>query len=420
MKLAYLQFHPEFGAPKQNLHKIEDSLNGLEADIIVLPELAFTGYYFEDREELSELAEDVSDSPTLIGLTKLCQDNGFHLVTGFAERDGEKLYNSALVVGPSGLLHQYRKLHLFNTEKEYFDPGDTPLSTIEICGATVGVMICFDWVFPEVARTLALLGADILCHPSNLVLTYCQQAMRTRSLENSVYTITANRIGKEKRPRGELTFTGQSQIVGPQGDVIKSSGSDEEAVVICEIDVSAAQNKRITENNDLFLDRRPEFYGAVVTPGSFSNINQTGKEEDTPMGINFSDIEMAFEFVSSAPMTAHTAILCKDTGEIYYTSDSGDMDEVPEDAYYNDDCIKIPHKNDMDLGRNLVFEFMDQYLPNDFERVRQIFRRKGAYARYKDLLEDRGQLKKWYDFENTRQTETLREWCRENQIKLIE
>jgi len=418
MRVGYYQFHPEFGAPTQNLEKVQDALKGANADIIVLPELAFTGYYFEDRAELSQLAEDVSESAILKGLTTLCQANQYHIVTGFAERNEDRLYNSALVVGPTGLLHQYRKLHLFNTEKEYFDPGDTPLSTIEISGATVGVMICFDWVFPEVARSLALLGADILCHPSNLVLTYCQQTMRTRSLENSVYTITANRTGQEKRPRGELAFTGQSQIVGPKGDVIKRSGADEEGVVICEIDLSAARNKRMTENNDLFLDRRPEFYDAIAAPNSSSTIQTPIVNEPSSSVLQFSDIKMAFEFVSSAPMSVNTAILCKDTGEIFYTSDYDDMDEIPEEAYLSDDCIQIPHKNDMDMGKNLVFEFVERYLPNDFGRVRQIFRSSGAYARYKDLLDDRGQLKQWIEYENARQTETLREWCHQNRIKL--
>jgi predicted amidohydrolase len=248
------------------LEKVQVALNDVEADIIVLPELAFTGYFFEDRDELYELAEDVSDSSTLKGLTKLCRDSDFHIITGFAEQYKDRLYNSALVVGPSGLVHRYRKLHLFNTEKEYFDPGDTPLSTIEIGGATVGVMICFDWAFPEVARTLALLGAHILCHPANLVLTYCQRSMQTRSLENAVYSLTANRIGQEKRPRGDLGFTGQSQIVGPKGDVLESSGENEEAVVVCEIDASAARNKLITANNDLLRDRRPEFYQSIGSP----------------------------------------------------------------------------------------------------------------------------------------------------------
>jgi hypothetical protein len=137
------------------------------------------------------------------------------------------------------------------------------------------------------------------------------------------------------------------------------------------------------------------------------------------MGINFSDIEHAFYYVSSAPMTASTAVLCKMTDKIFYASDYDDENEIPEDIYFREDCIEIPHKNDLNLGRNLVFEFVEQYLPGDFERVRNIFKRKGAYGRYKDFLENRGFLQKWYDFENTRQTETLRDWCEENEITLI-
>ena len=118
-------------------------------------------------------------------------------------------------------------------------------------------------------------------------------------------------------------------------------------------------------------------------------------------------------------MTSNSAVLCKETGEIFYSSDYDDEDEIPEEVYDREDCIEIPHKNDLDLGKNLVYEFTEQFLPGDSGRVRQIFRSRGAYARYKDLLEDRGFLKKWYDFENTRQTETLREWCKDNDIMLI-
>jgi len=260
MKIGYYQYCPEFGARGRNLQKVQDSLAGVAADIIVLPELAFTGYFFEDRGELQQVAEDPSDSVTVRGLARLCQENRFYLVCGFAERCREKIFNSALVVGPSGLLHRYRKLHLFNTEKEYFDPGDTPLEPVEIGGARIGVMICFDWVFPEAARTLALRGAELLCHPSNLVLNYCQKAMQTRSFENGVFSITANRIGTERRPRGELSFTGRSQIVGPKGEVISSANASEEAVVIRDVDLTAARAKMITANNHLFGDRRPAFY----------------------------------------------------------------------------------------------------------------------------------------------------------------
>lgn len=136
------------------------------------------------------------------------------------------------------------------------------------------------------------------------------------------------------------------------------------------------------------------------------------------MAIKFSDIEHAFFYVSSAPMTANTAILCKETGEIFYASDYDDENQIPEEIYFREDCIEIPHRNDLDLGRNLVSEFVEQYMPEDFERVREILRRKGAYGKYKDLLEDRNILQKWYDFENARQTETLREWCEDNEIAL--
>jgi len=264
MRIGYYQYCPDFGAPAQNLEKVQDTLSGIHADIIVLPELAFTGYFFEDRKELKSLAEDVSASQTVTRLTQLCRDNDLHLVTGFAERQNDNLYNSALVIGPSGLIHTYRKLHLFNTEKEYFDPGDTPLKIVKIRGVKIGVMICFDWIFPEVSRVLALQGADVICHPSNLVLTHCQKAMITRSLENSVYSITANRTGKEIRPRGELSFTGNSQIVGPKGNIVAQSSPQEDKVVVQEIDLATTRNKLITENNDLFGDRRPEFYNPLV------------------------------------------------------------------------------------------------------------------------------------------------------------
>ena len=140
------------------------------------------------------------------------------------------------------------------------------------------------------------------------------------------------------------------------------------------------------------------------------------------MGIKFSEIEDAFFYVSSAHMYANSAILCKESGKILYQSEYLEeeaMDEIPEEVLENEDCVEIPHKNELDLGRNLVFEFVDEHLPGDFDRVRNIFRRKGAYGRYKDLLEERGLLKKWYDFENDRQTVALREWCEDNEIELI-
>lgn len=264
LRVGFFQFAPKFGEVETNLSKIVSALRNAEADIIVLPELAFTGYFFQDRSELASLAEDPAKSPTVSSLIALCRDRDFFLVTGFAERSTDKIFNSALLVGGDGVLHTYRKLHLFNTEREYFDPGDTPLETIELCGAKIGIMVCFDWVFPEVARVLALQGADLLCHPSNLVLTYCQQAMLTRCLENSVFAVTANRFGSDIRPRGTLTFTGQSQMAAPDGELVYRAKPGEEELYIAEIDVRKARDKWMTQRNELLEDRRPEYYTDLI------------------------------------------------------------------------------------------------------------------------------------------------------------
>ncbi|MEJ2656931.1 MAG: nitrilase-related carbon-nitrogen hydrolase [Desulfobacterales bacterium] len=265
-KIGFYQFEPKFGEAEVNLAKVLSALCNVDADLIVLPELAFTGYYFQDRLELMSMAEDPETSATVEGLTRLCRDRDFFLVTGFAEKCADKIFNSALLIGPQGILHTYRKLHLFNTEKDYFDPGDTPLETVDVRDAKIGMMVCFDWAFPEVARTLAMQGTHILCHPSNLVLELCQQAMVTRCLENCVFAVTANRIGADVRPHGEIKFTGQSQVTGPKGEIIYHATPDKEELYIAEIDPSLAQNKFITEKNDVFRDRRPEFYTSLSHP----------------------------------------------------------------------------------------------------------------------------------------------------------
>ena len=263
MKIGYYQFRPLFGKVQKNLNKVVHTLSDVSADLIVLPELAFTGYYFKDRQETFELSEDPADSTTVATLIELCQKENFYLVTGFAERKGDKVFNSSLLVAPEGLIHTYRKLHLFNEETKCFDPGDTPLQVQEVRGARIGMMVCFDWIFPEVARTLTLQGAQILCHPSNLVLSYCQQAMLCRCLENSLFAITANRFGSDKRPHGELRFTGKSQIVAPKGVLLQRAPSQRESLFITEIAPRLADYKNITKFNQLLEDRRPDFYSPL-------------------------------------------------------------------------------------------------------------------------------------------------------------
>ncbi|MBC8213521.1 MAG: acyltransferase [Candidatus Marinimicrobia bacterium] len=259
-KIGYYQFKPIFGKFEENLQNVLTALQNIEADLIVLPELPFTGYSFKDRNELESMSEDPQNSQIIEELTKLCDKQNFHLVTGFAENNDDKCFNSALLIGADGILQTYRKLHLFNEEKYWFDAGNLPLTVTNINGMKIGMMICFDYIFPEVSRTLTLLGADIICHPSNLVLDYCQKAMVTRCLENNIFTITTNRIGEEIRPHGSVKFTGKSQITAPKGKIIHQAEVQQANLRIVEIDIADARDKMITNTNHALEDRRPEFY----------------------------------------------------------------------------------------------------------------------------------------------------------------
>lgn len=266
MKAGFLQFKPEFGKPEKNIGRIKELISNAEFDLLVLPELANTGYLFTDKSELEELSEEIESSKFCDELKKICMENNAYIVSGISERCKDKFYNSSVLVSPEGNIITYRKIHLFDREKLWFTPGDTPLQVHEINIAEhgkvkIGMMICFDWIFPETARTLALKGAQIICHPSNLVMSYCQTAMFTRALENHVFTITANRTGTENRGNKELTFTGESVIVNTRGKYLCRGGKDTEEICLAEIDPAEALNKNISENNDLFKDRREEFYG---------------------------------------------------------------------------------------------------------------------------------------------------------------
>ncbi len=263
IKAGFLQFNPIFGEVKKNLDRVVNTISKVDADLIVLPELPFTGYYFKDREELCTLAEDPRESKIVSSLVELCYKKDLFIVTGFAEKAKDKIFNSAILLSAKGIIQTYRKLHLFNTEKLYFDPGNLHLDVSNILGIHVGLMICFDYAIPEVARTLALKGADLLCNPSNLVLYYSQKVMPARCFENSVFAITANRFGTEKRPQGDISFSGQSQIAGPRGEIIYQAQSALEELYITEINPSLSRDKKITERNDLLADRRPEFYKEV-------------------------------------------------------------------------------------------------------------------------------------------------------------
>lgn len=261
MRAAFVQTSPVFGAVETNVDKAVSKIEKLDAGLIVLPELYSTGYQFRSKKELLELAEEVPTGYATKRLIEAAKAKGAYIVAGLAERAGKKAYNSAVLVGPRGLIGTYRKAHLFWNEKKIFAKGDTPFKVYKAGKVRVGMMICFDWLFPEAARTLALQGAQVICHPSNLVLPYCPQAMITRSLENRVFTITANRVGTEERIRGNaLRFIGTSQITAPNGEVLVRAGSKKEEANVAEIDASFAKKKLITPLNDIFRDRRTDLF----------------------------------------------------------------------------------------------------------------------------------------------------------------
>jgi hypothetical protein len=136
------------------------------------------------------------------------------------------------------------------------------------------------------------------------------------------------------------------------------------------------------------------------------------------MPISFADLQNAFLSVNFGAPGENAAYLDRQSGKIYYRSEYGDDDEELPDDIGDEKYIAIPDKRELDLGKPLVFDFVSQFLPDDYDKVRRIFSRRGAYGRYKDLLVERGALDRWYDFENKAEEAALREWCAENGIEL--
>lgn len=260
-RVSVLQFEPQFLDTKGNLERITALLRDLETDLIVLPELCTSGYLFGSRDEAEAASESLPSGTIFQAFNALAWDRQCSIVYGFAERAGDVLYNSCALVNPDGSHYLYRKAHLFDREKLFFTPGDTGFGVFPAKnGVRIGMMICFDWQFPEAARTLALKGAQIICHPANLVLPWCQQSMILRSLENRVFSVTANRTGTETKSGASLQFTGQSQILGTKGEILIRLDDSETAVHTCTLDPELALIKSITARNDAFQDRRPDLY----------------------------------------------------------------------------------------------------------------------------------------------------------------
>ena len=265
MKIGFIQFEPHFGQVERNLDAAEALIRKSDAEVLVLPECFNTGYLFLSRDEAWELGEEIPAGKTTQRLIALAKERNQVFVAGVVERSGNDLFNAAVVVSPQGHLGTYRKIHLFSEEKFWFTPGNIPFPVYDIGTAKLGVMICFDWFFPESARLLALRGADVICHCANLVLPFCQAGMITRCLENRVFAVTANRTGSETRGDKHLAYTGQSQITGPEGNLLYRASVGGDEVGIADIDVRLARNKRLNVYNHLLNNRRTDMYGDLVT-----------------------------------------------------------------------------------------------------------------------------------------------------------
>lgn len=259
MKVAIVQNEPAFGEPKKNAERLLAMIASQSADLYILPELAFSGYQFLSREEAWSLAETVQGE-TVDLFRKAAKARKACIVVGFPERAGDQLFNSSIAFLPDGSEYLYRKTHLFYKETLWFSPGTTGFPVFEFNGVKIGMAICFDWFFPESFRTLALAGADIIAHSSNLVMPYCQQADFAAAVQNRVYIATANRIGVEHREAESLKFTGGSVLVSPKGEYLLKASEAQEAVLVYDIDPELARNKRINSVNNVFEERRPEHY----------------------------------------------------------------------------------------------------------------------------------------------------------------
>lgn len=254
---AIVQFQPGLGEMDSNLEKVSGLLDGVAgADLVILPELASSGYNFRSLKQATECAEVPGEGPFSRLILDKARQLKSYIVAGIDERSEQDLYNTAIIAGPEGLLGKYRKIHLFMNEKDIFLPGDSGLPVFELGGWKIGIQICFDYLFPETWRILAQKGADVICHPSNLLTSNAHKCIPGLALMNRIFIATANRTGQE----GDLLFSGQSFFTDPRGDVLATAGIEREEILHQELDISRSRDKMVTPRNHAFDDRRPETY----------------------------------------------------------------------------------------------------------------------------------------------------------------
>lgn len=274
-RVAGVQMDVRFADPEANLARIEEHVRATVAEgagLTVFPEAAVSGYCFESREEAASVAETIP-GPATDRLARLCSSLKTFVIAGMLERDGERLFNAAVLVGPEGLIGAYRKIHLPYLGMDRFaTPGDRPFAVWQAGPLRVGVHICYDGAFPESARVLTLLGADLIVLPTNWPpKSECaaRHMVNTRALENVVYYMAVNRVGEE----GGFRFIGDSSVANPHGETVAACWGVEEGVFYADVDSALARAKRLVRvpgkhEIDRIRDRRPEMYGPIVAPAA--------------------------------------------------------------------------------------------------------------------------------------------------------
>lgn len=237
------------------------------ANLIVLPELALSGYVFTGYDETRSSAQEVAASGVFEALAARGAEHDAIVVVGYPELDGDALYNSAAVIGGDGVIGNYRKHHLWNLENEIFTPGDQGYPVFDTHLGTIGVLVCFDIWFPEAARSLALAGADVVCLPTNWVPTpgaeEADRAMATVLSQstahvNGIPVIAADRVGVER----EQPFIGQSVIASHSGVMVAGPAgySTQETLHYVHDPVAARAARTWNDYNNPLENRRPDTY----------------------------------------------------------------------------------------------------------------------------------------------------------------
>ena len=271
VKVAAVQMNPRITKNAENLDEILSEVttaakNG--ANLMVFPECALSGYVFSSREEALPFAESIPGAST-DRLVACCRDWGVHVVVGLLEKDGDKCYNVAVLIGPEGLVGKYRKIHLpYLGVDRFIDAGNEPFRVYQTLAGNIGIHICYDGTFPESARIMTLLGADIIVLPTNFPAgrdKLIDYLVNTRSMENGIHYVVADRVGAE---RG-VEFLGRSKIIRATGTTLAEASRDKEEIIYAGVSLSEARRKRIVIKPgefeiDPINDRRPELYGELT------------------------------------------------------------------------------------------------------------------------------------------------------------